>query len=101
MSTWPTPSALDAGSQTFPVLTRAQIDRLRACATIRKVAARDILFKPGDTDVPFFVVLSGRMEIMQPSTEGERPITTHESGAFTGELSMISGQRCMVIGRVT
>ena len=101
MSTWPIPSALDAGSQTFPVLTHAQIDRLRSCGTIRKVAAQDILFKPGDTDVPFFVVLSGRMEIMQPATDGERMITTHDAGAFTGELSMISGQRCMVIGRVT
>jgi thioredoxin reductase (NADPH) len=41
------------------------------------------------------------MEILQPDLKGERLITTHHAGAFTGELSMISGQRCMVLGRVT
>lgn len=101
MSTWPIPSALDAGSQTFPVLTNAQTNRLRSCGNRRHVTRGEILFQPGDTNVPFFILLSGQMEIMQPGVDGERPITTHEAGAFTGELSMITGQRCMVIGRVT
>ena len=50
--------------------------------------------KPGDTAVPFFVLLSGKMEIVQPSLEGERPIATHDAGEFTGELSMITGKTC-------
>ena len=43
------------------------------------------------------------MEVVQPGMDGagERPITTHHAGAFTGEISMISGQRCLVLGRVT
>jgi len=41
------------------------------------------------------------MEIVQPGIDGERPITTHGPGAFTGEITMISGQRCLVLGRVT
>jgi thioredoxin reductase (NADPH) len=51
--------------------------------------------------VPFFVLLSGRMEIAQPTLEGERTIATHGAGEFTGEMTMISGQRCLVEGRVT
>lgn len=52
-------------------------------------------------DVPFFVLLSGRMEIVQPDLTGERPVATHGPGEFTGEITMISGKRCLVRGRVT
>ncbi len=101
MSAWPSPSALDARTQAFPVLTAAQIDRLRPGSKLRKVEPGEILFQPDDTEVPFFVLLSGSMEIVQPGLTGERPIVTHRPGGFTGEITMISGQRCLVRGRVT
>ncbi|HKH98181.1 MAG TPA: Crp/Fnr family transcriptional regulator, partial [Candidatus Sulfotelmatobacter sp.] len=101
MSAWPVPSALDARTQAFPVLTAAQIARVRPGSKLRKVEPGEILFQPGDTEVPFFVLLSGNMEIVQPDLTGERPITTHGPGEFTGEITMISGQRCLVRGRVT
>ncbi len=101
MSTWPAPSALDARTQAFPVLTAAQINRLRPGSRLRKVEPGEILFQPDDTEVPFFVLLSGSMEIAQPDLTGERPIATHGPGEFTGEITMISGQRCLVRGRVT
>ncbi|MGO9209843.1 MAG: FAD-dependent oxidoreductase [Terriglobales bacterium] len=101
MSAWPVPSALDASTQAFPVLTAVQIARVRPGSKLRKVKPGEILFQPGDTEVPFFVLLSGNMEIVQPDLAGERPITTHGPGEFTGEITMISGQRCLVRGRVT
>src|SRR3954468_15605089 len=100
MSTWPRVSALDANTQTFPTLTAAQIDRARPYGTTRQLRRDDVVFRPGDVGVSFFVLLSGQLEILQPSMEEERLITTHGPGAFTGELSMISGQRCLVLGRV-
>jgi len=101
MSTQPGSSALDAATQAFPVLTTAQIDRIRHAGRVRIVQRGEILFQPNDTDVPFFVVLSGGMEIVQPTLDGERPIAAHGPGAFTGELTMISGQGALVRGRVT
>ena len=101
MSLSPVPSALDARTQAFPVLTAAQIDRIRPLGRLRKVQRGEILFEPNDTAVPFFVLLSGSMEIVQPSLEGERPVASHAAGEFTGEITMISGQRCLVRGRVT
>src|SRR5690349_2081260 len=96
------PSALDARTQAFPVLTASQIGRVRSCGNIRHVEPGEILFQPDDTDVPFFILLSGGMEIVQPGMKGEeRPIARHEPGEFTGEITMISGQRCLVCGRVT
>lgn len=95
------PSALDANTQTFPKLTAAHIDRIRPLGIVRNFNRGDILFQPGDETVPFFVLLSGAMEIIQPSFGEERAIATHVAGEFTGEITMISGQRCMVLGRVT
>jgi len=94
------PSALDARSQTFPALTPAQIDRIRPIGHIRQVRSGEVLFEPNTTGVPFFVLLSGTLDIVQPSLEGERPIVTHHAAEFTGELTMISGQRSLVRGRV-
>jgi thioredoxin reductase (NADPH) len=101
MATLPIPSALDAVTQTFPTLTPAQINRIRACSKLRKVEVGEILFEPDDTNVPFFVLLSGSLDILQPTLEGYRPITKHEPGGFTGELTMIAGRRCLVRGQVS
>jgi CRP-like cAMP-binding protein len=95
------PSALDARTQAFPVLSVSQIDRIRARSRSRQVAAGDILFEPGDENVPFYVLLSGGMDIVQPEVAGEHLIAKHGPGEFTGEVTMISGRRCLVRGRVT
>jgi len=101
MSSQPAPSALDAHTQAFPVLTDAQISRVRSGSKLRQVKNGEILFEPGDSDVPFFVLLSGSMEIVQPDLNGERAVATHGPGEFTGEMPMISGRRSLVRGRVT
>lgn len=101
MSLQLTPLAADIRGEAFPTLTAEQIDRIRPVSKVRKVKAGEILFEPGDSDVPFFVLLSGSMEIVQPGMHGERLIVTHEADSFTGEITMISGRRCLVRGRVT
>jgi thioredoxin reductase (NADPH) len=101
MSTWPAPSNMDPKTEMFPTLTEAQIRRVRHVGTSRQVTAGEILFEPYDTDVPFFVLLSGALEIVQPDLNGERTIVDHLSGSFTGEMSLISGGRSLVRGRVT
>src|SRR5437879_5873260 len=100
MATALVPSALDR-SQAFPVLTAAQIVRIRHFGKVRRVEPGETLFEPGDVNVPFFVLLSGAMQIVQPDLRGEREITTHAPGAFTGEMTMISGRGALVRGRVT
>ena len=101
MSASPVPSALDVHTQAFPILTPPQIARVKSSGKLRRVEPGEVLFAPGDTSVPFFVLLSGAMEIVQPDLSGEYPIAKHDPGEFTGEMTMISGQRCLVLGRVT
>src|SRR5258708_20178607 len=61
------PSALDARTQAFPVLSVSQIDRIRSCSRSRQVAAGDILFDPGDGNAPFYVLLSRGMATVHPA----------------------------------
>ncbi len=97
----PATISTEPGSEAFPLLTAKQIDRIRPIGKLRAVQTGDILFEPGDTNLPLFVLLSGQLEIVQPCPSGERPLVRHVPGSFTGEFAMISGQRCMVRGRVT
>lgn len=101
MASFPAPSVLDARTQAFPILTAAQISRTKSLGRLRQVIPGEVLFSPGDTNVPFFVLLSGAMEIVQPDLVGEHLIAKHGPGEFTGEMTMISGQRCLVLGRIT
>jgi thioredoxin reductase (NADPH) len=94
-------SALDPYTQAFPKLTSVQIDRARPFGKVRQVADGDIIFDVGDTGISMFILLSGRMEIVQPVNDDERPVATHDPGDFTGEIIMISGRRSVVRGRVT
>ncbi|MFZ0294342.1 MAG: FAD-dependent oxidoreductase, partial [Candidatus Sulfotelmatobacter sp.] len=101
MSTQLTPFAADVRGEAFPVLTADQINRIRASSKVRKVEVGDILFELGDGDIPFFVLLSGSLEIVQPDLQGEHLIVKHGPGEFTGEITMISGRGSLVRGRVT
>jgi thioredoxin reductase (NADPH) len=85
----------------FPALTPSQIDRIRPFGKLRQVDVGEILFEPGDVSAPFFVLLSGKMEIVQPTLSGERLIVTHQAGGFTGEMTLISGRGALARGRVT
>ena len=94
-------NALESHAQVFPVLTEAQINRIRPFASVRQVNDGDVLFRADDSDVPFVVLLSGSMEIVQPDMNGERIVANHSPGEFTGEMTMITGHRSLVCGRMT
>jgi thioredoxin reductase (NADPH) len=85
----------------FPKLTPAQIDRIAAHGHTRSVQPGEVLIEQGDTLVPFFVVITGEVEIVRPSGAAETLVTVHGSGEFTGEVNMLSGRRSLVRARAT
>jgi thioredoxin reductase (NADPH) len=97
----PPVSVLDPATQAFPTLAPAQIDRARPFGTVKPVVKGEVVFDVGDSKIPMFILLSGRMEIVQPDRDSERPVAKHSVGEFTGEINMISGRRSLVRGRVT
>jgi thioredoxin reductase (NADPH) len=85
----------------FPKLTPAQIDRIAAHGRIRSVQPGEVLIEQGDTSVPFFVVITGEVEIVRPFDAYETLVTVHGSGEFTGEVNMLSGRRSFFRARAT
>jgi thioredoxin reductase (NADPH) len=49
----------------------------------------------GTKPVPFFVVLSGAIEVVRPSGATETLIVRHGAGQFTGEAALIAGRRAL------
>ncbi len=90
----------DRRAQAFPVLTPAQIDRIRPYGTARTVRAGEILFEPGELGMRCFVVLSGKLEILMTRLSGEHVFVTYGLGGFSGEMVLISGARSLSRGRV-
>jgi thioredoxin reductase (NADPH) len=45
--------------------------------------------------VPFFVVLSGEIQVMRPSAGTETLIVTQRAAQFTGEATMLTGRRAL------
>ncbi len=84
----------------FPTLTAAQIARVAAHGRGRVAQPGEVLIDAGDESVPFFVVVSGRIEIVRPAMGGETLITVHGPGEFTGEVNMITGRRSLVQARM-
>ena len=85
----------------FPKLTPVQISRIEPHGRIRSIQPGEVLIEQGDTSVPFFVVITGEIEIVRPFGIQETLITIHSDGQFTGEVNMLSGRRSLVRARVT
>ena len=85
----------------FPKLTPTQIGRISAHGRTRSVQPGDVLIEQGDSSVPFFVVITGEVEIVRPFGTHETLITIHTDGEFTGEVNMLSGRRSLVRVRAT
>jgi thioredoxin reductase (NADPH) len=85
----------------FPKLTPAQISRIAAQGHTHEIQPGQVLIEQGDRAIPFFVVISGEIEIVRPFGSSETIITSHGSGEFTGEVNMISGRRSLIRARVT
>src|SRR5919199_6211508 len=85
----------------FPKLTPVQISHISAHGRTRSVQPSEVLIEQGDTSLPFFVVITGEVEILRPLGASETLVTVHGPGEFTGEVNMLSGRRSLVRARVT
>jgi thioredoxin reductase (NADPH) len=64
----PVPLTQSSGAERmFPTLTPAQIKRIAAHGHARPIRRGEVLVEAGERIVPFFVVLTGRIEIVRRS----------------------------------
>ena len=66
----------------------------------RRVERGEVLVEQGEEAMRFFVVLSGRLEVLQSDGDGERIVATHDPGEFFGDVHLLSGRRSIVRARM-
>jgi len=88
----------DLQSVAFPKLNKAQMAALDRCLLTKRQRYRDgeTLFKVGDRDFKFFVVKSGKVEIVDESGETPRTIAVQGPGEFTGDVAQLTGGPAIV-----
>lgn len=88
--------------QMFPVLTAFQIETARRFASgpPRDFAPGETVYATGDRNVPVWLVLAGSIDVLRrDGLDEDAPITTHDAGQFTGEVSQIDGRASLASAR--
>src|SRR5678815_405726 len=85
----------------FPQLTDAHITRIASLGRRRPIARGDVLMDVGDRSVAFFVVLSGEIQALRQSGDGEAPIVALRARQFSGEANVLTGRRAIARLRVS
>src|SRR4051794_36465991 len=96
MSTLPEPVPVEETPDlygAYPRLTPEQIERLAALGVRQETQAGDVLYREGDTDCEFILILEGKVAIVEGlDTPAERVVSVHGRGRFIGELGLLIGQ---------
>ena len=88
----------DLRSVAFPTLSPEQLAELGECGSVGRSTYRDgeTLFRVGERDFKFSVVLSGAVEILDLSGPEPRRVALHLPGEFTGDVSHMTGAPSVV-----
>jgi thioredoxin reductase (NADPH) len=75
-----------------PTLREDQIEILGRYGRTRKTEVGDVLFRAGDTQNDFIVILEGEVGVVDDFAGEARTIGVFLAGRFLGELNMLTGQ---------
>ena len=81
-----------------PRLRTDQIGILKRYGETRKTEVGEILFRAGDTENDFIVVLKGEVKVGDDFPGETKTIGTFREGRFLGELNMLTGQAMYLTG---
>jgi thioredoxin reductase (NADPH) len=81
----------DTESIAFPALSDEQLSTLESLGTRRKVNRGEIVYKTGQRDVPFSLVVSGELEAFESRDGEEQILGVPGPRDFVGDVSMLTG----------
>jgi thioredoxin reductase (NADPH) len=84
-----------------PRLRTDQIEILKRYGEIKKTEVGEVLFRAGDTENDFVVVLEGEVKVGDDFAGESRTIGVFQEGRFLGELNMLTGQAMYLTGVVS
>ena len=96
------PFRVPVGTAANPVLEQDVLARLMALGEPEEFGVGDTLFRAGDEELDFFVMESGRVDIVREATADSRArvVAEWQAGEFLGELSMLTGQASLLTARI-
>ena len=81
----------------FPELGEAQIATLAGAGECRMTDAGDVLYREGDLDYDFVVILEGKVAVIEGYEGPEQQVVgVHGRRRFLGEISLLTGQAAFV-----
>jgi thioredoxin reductase (NADPH) len=84
-----------------PLLSASELADMGTFGTERATRAGDLLFQAGDASYDLFVVLEGEVQVVRPGGADEVLVAEFGPGNFIGELTLLTGQRRYLTGRVS
>ena len=84
-----------------PLLSASELADMATFGSERATQAGDPLFQAGEASYDLFVVLEGEVQVVRPSGADEILVAEFGPGSFVGELTLLTGQRRFLTGRVS
>jgi thioredoxin reductase (NADPH) len=95
------PDASELPEAATVTLGEAERAELAPFGVERDIAVGDVLYRAGDAEYDFIVIIEGAVEIIRSEPQGDVRVALHTAGRFVGELNMLTGQRAYLTARVT
>ena len=80
----------------YPRLSEHQTAALAASGERQPTRAGDVLYREGEVQQQFFVILSGMVAIVEGLDGDEHLLGLHGAGRFLGEISLLTGEAAFV-----
>jgi thioredoxin reductase (NADPH) len=80
----------------FPRLSDEQMACIAECGEKQAFEDGQVLFEAGQRNYPFFVIVSGRVEIIEESSGRRNTVVVHEAGEFTGDVDMLTARPAVI-----
>ena len=93
---------LNRVQQTFPTLDEGHLRRLTGYGVVEQFNGEETLYRRGQRDIDFFVILEGAAKVFDRTGDGvERELWCLNAGQFSGELTMFNNRGSLAEVRVT
>jgi thioredoxin reductase (NADPH) len=80
----------------YPRLSKDQVEALAAGGEVRKTQPGDFLYKEGEPSRDFFVIIEGKVAVVDDFGGEERLLGVHGQGRFLGEIGLLTGAAAFV-----
>ena len=80
----------------FPKLSESEVEDLAGMAKICSFQDGELIFQAGQRGLPFYVVVSGAIAIVDESADVPKTVVVHGPREFTGDVSLLTDRPAVI-----